>query len=757
MPDVRLTETDRGPALESDTIRIEVHLNKGTFDIIWLVGGLGGQALSLTGGGEAGRPILRDAAVSVRLHNGPTFSTRGEGVELANSQDVDDAHGRGLTLTLSRETDEDEPELTFTLTMYESGFITVQAEVQNTSAAPLRVQSFHVLDRATLDLDAPANTLRFYKHGWQSWSPTLVLDCALEDIDATPPVIAQGTRPPHAEGRFVSDLMTAIADPSSGRGIVAGFISAADQFSHLWFDRDDNALTADSYADGIEVPHRATLASERLYIEPSTAPLDAMCRYGDALALQMEALPVDSVTSGWCSWYYYFTNVTEADIIANLDFLADNQPTLPIEYVQIDDGYQAEIGDWLTPNDKFPHGMKSLAAEIHARGYKAGLWLAPFLAGANSRLFAEHPDWFVQRTGGPAIATINWKQNCYSLDLTHPEVIAWLRDLFRTICDDWGYDYVKIDFIYAGAVNGVRHDPNITRAQAYRHGLETIRDAVGSRFILACGNPMGPTIGVVDGARISPDVAPLWHPLPQAEQRVSLSTVSAENAIRNTFTRFWMHGRLWMNDPDCLLVRETDTSLSGDEVRALTTVIGLSGGMVLSSDNLPKVSAARLDLISLLLPVYGRSAIPLDLLETPNLPRVFELDCGTHRLLAVFNWSDETTDITTPLPPGRWHTFEFWQREYLGVCEGVVSLPTPPHGCRLLRLTPDLAHPQVVGSTLHITMGAAEIASEEWDGDKLRIVLRPVAKQSGELYIWRDGRVEALSIDALVNDTTLEL
>ena len=90
---------------------------------------------------------------------------------------------------------------------------------------------------------------------------------------------------------------------------------------------------------------------------------------------------------------------------------------------------------------------------------------------------------------------VNWDQVCYALDLTHPEVIAWLGDLFHTICDDWGYDYVKIDFIYAGAIDGIRHDPNVTRAQAYRRGLEAIRDAVGNRFILACGNPIGPSVG----------------------------------------------------------------------------------------------------------------------------------------------------------------------------------------------------------------------------------------------------------------------
>ena len=167
-----------------------------------------------------------------------------------------------------------------------------------------------------------AAALRFYKNGWQSWSPTLVLDCAGEDVDATPPVIAPGTRPAAVDGRFVSDMMTAIVEPQSNNGVVAGFVSNADQFSHLWFERGGGTLTAASYADGIEVAHRQTLASERLYIDTTDAPLDALCRYGDELALQMEALPHDAVTSGWCSWYHYFTKVSEADVLENLEFLA---------------------------------------------------------------------------------------------------------------------------------------------------------------------------------------------------------------------------------------------------------------------------------------------------------------------------------------------------------------------------------------------------------------------------------------------------
>jgi hypothetical protein len=190
-------------------------------------------------------------------------------------------------------------------------------------------------------------------------------------------------------------------------------------------------------------------------------------------------------------------------------------------------------------------------------------------------------------------------------------------------------------------------------------------------------------------------------------------------------------------------------------VRSLATVIGMTGGMVLSSDKLPKLSPERQDLISLLLPVYGKTAVPLDLFQAVDVPQVLELDCGTHRMLALFNWDNEEAAVEEPLPGGDWHAFELWTQEYAGVVSSSISQRIPPHGCRLLRLTPVLGRPQVVGSTLHLLQGAMEVAREEWDGKTLRVELRPVAKKGGALYVWREGGVQRVSVEVLRDRRTL--
>lgn len=63
--------------------------------------------------------------------------------------------------------------------------------------------------------------------------------------------------------------------------------------------------------------------------------------------------------AGWCSWYSYGPEVTERDIFENLAAIRASLPEL--RFIQIDDGYQAKMGDWLTPHPNFPAGCGAFA------------------------------------------------------------------------------------------------------------------------------------------------------------------------------------------------------------------------------------------------------------------------------------------------------------------------------------------------------------------------------------------------------------
>lgn len=276
----------------------------------------------------------------------------------------------------------------------------------------------------------------------------------------------------------------------------------------------------------------------------------------------------------WCSWYEYFTTVTEDDIHENLR--AMDTLDLPVDVVQIDDGYQRALGDWLVLSGRF-RSRAGIADAIRARGRRAGIWTAPFLVDPSSELAARHPDWLVRSAdGGFAHAGHNWDHDLRILDTTHPEAAAYLTDVFRTLRAE-GYDYFKVDFLYAGALDGVRHDATVDALTAYRAGVELIRAALGpDAYLLGCGAPILPSLGLFDAMRVSPDTAP--HRRPEADD---YSQPGQDPAEFTGAGRQWQHGRLWTNDPDCLMARP-----AVETRERWAAHVEATGGLMASSDRL---------------------------------------------------------------------------------------------------------------------------------------------------------------------------
>ena len=292
---------------------------------------------------------------------------------------------------------------------------------------------------------------------------------------------------------------------------------------------------------------------------------------------------------GWCSWYHYFHAVTERDMRANLALAGE----WPFEVFQLDDGYQAAIGDWLRPNERFPSGIDRLAADIDEAGLTPGIWIAPFLASPASEVARRHPEWLLMRASGrPAVGMVNegWGGNTWVLDTTRPDVLDHLEGLARELVA-MGWRYLKLDFTYAPALDGQWHDPSLTPAQRVRQAYDAIRRGAGDAFLLGCGAPLGACVGGVDGMRIGPDVAPHWDPKggwPGYQDTLP----STANALRNTVARQFMHRRLWLNDPDCVMLRTSATELSHAQIKEWALAVARSGGMAIVSDDLAIVDDA---------------------------------------------------------------------------------------------------------------------------------------------------------------------
>ncbi len=672
-----------------------------------------------------------------------------------------DAHGRGRRLTLTSRNARRALTLLREVVLYDAHpYCVTRIGVTNDGTAPLRIASLHAFStppegRGRLQFDTKPADWRVYRNGWQSWSPTMSFGGAQCDVQSSPNALSP--EPPQREpGSFASDDVGVIYDPVATRSLLAGAVSARELLTQIYVDAPAKHIDARCLADGVALGAGETLWSERIAVDVTGAPNDQLERYGDALGREMGARVPVTAPSGWCSWYYFYTTVTEDDIVRNLRFLERHRSELPVDTVQIDDGYQADIGDWLTVNDKFPRGMKWLASEIKGAGYTPGIWVAPFLIANTSKTYAAHPEWVVRDgAGAPAVATPNWQRDNYGLDGTHPEAQAWLTDLFHEICDGWGYDYVKIDFLFSAAIAGLRQDASAPRVRAYRAALAAVRRGVGERrFILGCGSLMAPSVGFFDGNRIGPDVGPFWRNLTTAERgeprprfRLPDDDLSAETAIRNTLTRSWMHGRLWANDPDCVLVRGDRTKLTLDEIRSLASAIGLSGGMVLSSDDLDMVDAGRIEILSMLLPPLPRSAVPIDLIER-DMPERFEIafdrEFDPVRVVGLFNFDDVARDIVLPLPEGAWHAFELWGERYVGVVERELTMTlVEPHGCRVIALRPAGDGPMLVGATAHIGAGVLDITNRRWGDDRLSIDVAMPGRRERKIAVATMGRVPA--------------
>jgi alpha-galactosidase len=374
-----------------------------------------------------------------------------------------------------------------------------------------------------------------YEHGWQSWSPSTGYRLHRRPFRASSEdARVMNYRPDRRapEDAYQGEGLLAV-DPGDGTDIhVIGVESATDRVASVRAVVRGSRVVVS--ADG-EVRHD---------IVAEAGGLDrALGQWADRFADAEGVSTLRPAPTIWSSWYQYFQNVTQADIEENI--AAMDELELGVDVVQIDDGYQAEIGDWLRWSGQFS-SLADIVARIRDRGRRAGIWVAPFLVGPDSKLAREHPDWLVSGVD----AGVNWGQRLRVLDVTEGGAEAYLRQVF-TAFRGMGIDFYKIDFVYAGALAGPRSDPSVGGVEAYRRGLRLIREAIGAdAYLLACGAPILPSVGLVDAMRVGPDTGPHYEPvggdMSQPSQRAA--TVTGRG-------RAWQHGRFWVNDPDCLLAR----------------------------------------------------------------------------------------------------------------------------------------------------------------------------------------------------------
>ena len=498
-----------------------------------------------------------------------------------------------------------------------------RSRLTNTGKTPLHVKEVSLF---RIHHDLPDSTA-LYGESFQMLSQTSgtlgkPLDLAYDELK-------HYRIPQPADAKVVTGMMTLA--PPGGDTILLGFTSCRRFNGRFYLRPKSIEVVLDT--EGLELaPGESWDLEEFLYTTgPNRAAL--LTKLADRIEVNHPPLRFPSPPAGWCSWYCFGPRVTAKNVMDNLAAIVKDAPQL--KYVQLDDGYQPAMGDWLETGAAFGGDVQGVLQAIRKQGFQPAIWVAPFIAEAGSHLFQQHPDWFMKGEDGkplPAdkVTFQGWRHGpWYALDGTNPAVQKHLEDVFRTMRRDWGVTYFKLDANFWGAMHGGKlHDPKATRIEAYRRGMQAILKGAGDSFILGCNHPVWGSFGLIHGSRSSGDISRKWD---------VFSKVARQNLSRN-----WQNGRLWWNDPDAVTL---SGNMPEEEYRFHATAILASGGMVLSGDDLSTLPADRLAMLKKLLPPTGVAAEFSD-----EKLQVGTVTLKDRTLLCVFNWGGEAATIPVKLP-----------------------------------------------------------------------------------------------------------
>jgi hypothetical protein len=596
-------------------------------------------------------PVIRSGFVQLTLQNGHTLRTDDQHAsQKISKKKSTDFIGKGTCLVVRSSHSEVELEVRFTLYNVVKA-ISFELQVRNKTREAIECKGLDLLTSS-----APANLLFregpvcMQVNGYQSQSESDVIEVETDPLTSFWHMI------------FYS--------PTSRESVLLGFLTnklAVNSFEAQRLTASSREFEIKSVSDltSLKLESGKSITSDKLLIQFLESPLKNLEEYSDLCykfstgkkqAFLTGHSPRNHVPTGWSSETFGHADVTESGVIKNLEAAEPRFKAAGLQYILIGDGYQRAAGDWET-NEKFPQGHRWATDQIHRRGFLAGLWLAPFAVAEESGVCKEHQDWLLKAPDGSlkkVETNPKWGGDIYVLDPTLPEVQRWLRKLFQKITHTWRYDFVRVDLLSHAAL-GPPYQRVATTAQAYRMGVQAIRDGVGSKkLLLAADALLGPSIRLVDGLRMSEDVEESWN---------GVRTVAGAASHRYSY-----HNRAWFNDSDRLAVGDP---LTLDQARVRAALLALSGQMNLMVDNLSALPGDRVELLLRTLPANEAGAVPVDLFDLGDEVgmSIRRPDGGAHRLARLIrfrtgddlNWKETAFDDSdwelVPIPQA-WQNYE---------------------------------------------------------------------------------------------------
>ncbi|MCY7327803.1 MAG: alpha-galactosidase, partial [Saprospiraceae bacterium] len=493
---------------------------------------------------------------------------------------------------------------------------------------------------------------RFFANGYQSWSESRLLRVT----DQLPPLrrVARNTMGysgdeyitniPRGKGHLHAWTYTYFQRASGKSSLFCGSLHEKTGFTLLLYDQRNSLLTVRKDLSDLRLSH--SFPALDIWMDEGEET-DLFDRYFQAMALPPPTAPP---ALGWTSGYRHFTNISAEILSKDLDSLTDTPITTAASpaYFQIDDGWQTAVGDWLSIQPGFSGGMTRMAADIRAKGLLPGLWLAPFVAAKDADLVKRHPDWLLKDARGRPLRVgrnPQWGGWYYALDFYNGAVRDYLSGVFHLVLEKWGYELVKLDFLFAVCL---APPPGKTRGAVMYEAMEFLRQQVGTRRILASGVPLGSCFGLVDYCRIGGGIHLAWEHrlLAFLHHRERVSTLAG---LHSTLGRWVLNGRAFHNDSGVFILREKEQKLTLPQQQTLLIINVLLGNLLFTSDDLSQYSPEQTAELEGALMWRGSRILAVREPETEVYAIYFEQE--KEHYTAYCNLNGKVVALAPPSPP----------------------------------------------------------------------------------------------------------
>lgn len=461
----------------------------------------------------------------------------------------------------------------------------------------------------------------------------------------------------------------AFYDNVSRNGLVVGSVTHDTWKTGVYWSGSNNKLNQLNVFGGVTsywtwdvMPHGFVngnrISSPTVFVGFGSDWRTTMESFADENALFVPKLAwTNGVPFGWNSWGVtnYQNNINYNSAVAVSDSIHTNLQNYGFTndgtvYVNLD-----SFWDNLSSSQ-----LQSFVSHCHANGQKAGVYWTPFafwgtLAQSSNWTVAGssylYSDILLRTTNGSAISN----DGGYAIDPTHPGTKSLIQYQIN-VFTNYGFDYIKLDFLSHGSLEGVHSDTNITTGiEAYNQGMQYLLNTIAGRMF------------------ISESIAPLFPYQYGHSRRIACDAQTSE--IGNTaYTMnavscgWWISGRLYeFNDPD-LMVFDNGPDTNEDQSRLINCAIT---GMFLNGSlltNAASISTARTCLTNPginALARLGQTFRPVDGAAGTGAGNIFAEQNGRNWYIAVFNYTGSSTNETVSLgsvglPSGPYVATDLW-------------------------------------------------------------------------------------------------